>query len=153
MVAVYYKGKLLEETKIPVIRGKGKGEGKLIDKSKALTYRYHNQKQMGDTEASYKEFALLSKLDGVRVKGATAEIYKKSDTNNYIEFRASVPYCAGDLQSLIDLMRDTSFKDTEVIVNFSYKELIFISGELFTQWCDMNKWDLNAIDKDGEIIQ
>ena len=89
---------------------------------------------MGDTEASYKELALLSKLDGVLIKGATAEIYNKTNTDHYIEFNASVPYWAGDLQSLIDLVRDTSFKETEVIVDFGYKELMFLTGELFTQW-------------------
>ena len=108
---------------------------------------------MGDTEASYKELALLSKLDGVLIKGATAEIYNKTNTDHYIEFNASVPYWAGDLQSLIDLVRDTSFKETEVIVDFGYKELIFLTGELFTQWLDMNKFDLNNLIKSGEIIQ
>lgn len=152
-VAVYYKGKLLEEKNIYVTKGASQKQGKEIDKSKPLSYRYHNKKQMGDTEASYKELALLSKLNGVLIKGATAEIYNKSNTDNYIEFNASVPYWAGDLQALIDLVRDTSFKQTEVIVNFGYKELIFLTGELFSQWLDMNKFDLNNLIKNGEIIQ
>ena len=67
-VAVYYKGKLLEEKSIPVTRGVSASKAKIIDKSKALAYRYRNKKQMGDTEASYKELALLSKLDGVLIK-------------------------------------------------------------------------------------
>ena len=87
------------------------------------------------------------------IKGATAEIYNKSNTDDYIEFNASVPYWAGDLQSLIDLVRDTSFKDTEVIVDFGYKELMFVNGELFSQWLDMNKLDLNNLIKSGDIIQ
>jgi len=152
-VAVFYKGKLLEEKSIPVVRGESASKSKTIDKKKALIYRYHNKKQMGDTEASYKELALLTKLDGVLIKGAIAEIYNKTNTDNYIEFNASVPYWAGDLQSLIDLVRNTSFKETEVIVNFGYKELLFVNGELFTQWLDMNKLDLNELTKDGEIIQ
>ncbi|AGA67680.1 putative ATPase (AAA+ superfamily) [Desulfitobacterium dichloroeliminans LMG P-21439] len=152
-VAVYYKDRLLEEKSIYVTKGGGAKPAKTIDKSKALAYRYHNKKQMGDTEASYKELALLSKLDGVLIKGATAEIYNKTNTDNYIEFNASVPYWAGDLQSLIDLVRDTSFKETEVIVDFGYKELMFLTGELFTQWLDMNKFDLNNLIKSGEIIQ
>lgn len=152
-VAAFYKGKLLEEKSIPVTKGGSTSKGKVIDKSKPLAYRYHNKKQMGDTEASYKELELLSKLDGVLIKGATAEIYNKTNTDNYIEFNASVPYWAGDLQSLIDLVRDTSFKETEVIVNFGYKELMFLTGDLFTQWLDMNKLDLNELTKDGEIIQ
>lgn len=152
-VAVYYKDRLLEEKSIYVTKGGGAKPPKVIDKSKALAYRYHNKKQMGDTEASYKELALLSKLDGVLIKGATAEIYNKTNTDHYIEFNASVPYWAGDLQSLIDLVRDTSFKETEVIVDFGYKELMFLTGELFTQWLDMNKFDLNNLIKSGEIIQ
>jgi hypothetical protein len=152
-VAVYYKDRLLEEKSIYVNKGGGTKPAKTIDKSKALAYRYHNKKQMGDTEASYKELALLSKLDGVLIKGATAEIYNKTNTDHYIEFNASVPYWAGDLQSLIDLVRDTSFKETEVIVDFGYKELMFLTGELFTQWLDMNKFDMNNLIKSGEIIQ
>lgn len=152
-VAVYYKDRLLEEKSIYVTKGGGSKPGKTIDKSKALAYRYQNKKQMGDTEASYKELALLSKLDGVLIKGATAEIYNKSNTDNYIEFNTSVPYWAGDLQSLIDLVRDTSFRETEVIVNFGYKELMFVNGDLFSQWLDMNKFDLNDLAKIGEIIQ
>ncbi|MGI1660133.1 MAG: DUF499 domain-containing protein [Desulfitobacterium sp.] len=152
-VAVYYKDRLLEEKSIYVTKGGGAIPAKTIDKSKALAYRYHNKKQMGDTEASYKELALLSKLDGVLIKGATAEIYNKANTDHYIEFNASVPYWAGDLQSLIDLVRDTSFKEVEVIVDFGYKELMFLTGELFTQWLDMNKFDMNNLVKNGEIIQ
>ena len=108
---------------------------------------------MSDTEASYKELALLSKLDGVLIKGATAEIYNKSNTENYIELNSSVPYWAGDLQSLIDLVRETSFKEIEVIVDFGYKELLFLNGELFSQWLDINKFDLNDLIKIGEIKQ
>ena len=152
-VAVYYKDRLLEEKSIYVTNDGSSKPIKTIDKSKALAYRYHNKKQMGDTEASYKELALLSKLDGVLIKGATAEIYNKSNTENYIELNSSVPYWAGDLQSLIDLVRETSFKEIEVIVDFGYKELLFLNGELFSQWLDINKFDLNDLIKIGEIKQ
>jgi hypothetical protein len=152
-VAIYYKDRLLEEKSIYVTHNPGAEPAIVINKSMPLAYRYHNKKRMGDTEASYKELALLSKLDGVLIKGATAEIYNKTNTDHYIEFNASVPYWAGDLQSLIDLVRDTSFKEIEVIVDFGYKELMFLTGELFTQWLDMNKYDLNNLVKNGEIIQ
>jgi len=150
-VAVLYKGKVLEEKNISVERGSI--EVKKIDKCKPLTFRYRIKKQMGDTEASYNELSLLSKLEGVLIKGASAEIYNKTETDNYIEFNASVPYWAGDLQTLIDIVRETSFKETEVIIDFGYKELLFITGDLFTQWLDMNKFDMNNLTKDGEIIQ
>ena len=152
-VAVLYKGNVLEEKSIPVSKSGTSNKGKIVDKTKPLAYRYKRKKEMGDTESSYKELELLSKLDGVLIKGATAEIYKKSNNDNYIEFNTSVPYWAGDLQTLIDLVRETSFKDAEVIVNFGYKELTFLTGELFTQWTDMNKLDMNQLAKDGEIIQ
>ena len=152
-VAVFYKGKLLEEKNISVSKSETPSKGKTIDKKRALVYRYRNKKQMGDTEASYKELELLSRLDGVLIKGVTAEIYNKANTDSYIEFNASVPYWAGDLQSLIDLVRESSFKDAEVIVDFGYKELTFLTGELFVQWTDMNKLDMNKLAKDGEIIQ
>lgn len=152
-VAVYYKDKLLEEKNIDLTKDGSSKPGKIIDKEKPLAYRYKNKKQMGDTETSYKELALLSKLDGVLIKGATAEIYDRANMDQYIEFNASVPYWAGDLQSLIDLVRETSFEETEVIVDFGYKELMFVTGDLFTQWLDMNKLDLNNLVENGEIIQ
>lgn len=152
LVAVYYKDKLLEEKKIDVHKG-GNPKVPKIDQDKPISYRYHNKKQMGDTEASYSELALLTKLDGVLIKGATAEVYNKLNNDDYIEFNASVPYWAGDLQSLIDLVRDTSFKEKDVIVDFGYKELIFVTGDLFSQWLDMNKLDLNELIKNGEILQ
>ena len=31
--------------------------------------------------------------------------------------------------------------------------LQFMNGDLFVQWTDMNKMDMNALNKDGEIIQ
>ncbi|GAB1432268.1 DUF499 domain-containing protein [Spirochaetota bacterium] len=152
-VAVYYKDKVLEEKSIYVAPSGTAPKRKAIDKDKPLAYRYNIKKQMGDTEASYNELSLLSKLDGVLIKGATAEIYSKSNKADYIEFNASVAYWAGDLQALIDLVRDTSFKDKELIVNFGYKELIFSTGELFSQWLDMNKLDLNDLVKSGDINQ
>lgn len=152
-VAVFHKGKVVEEKSIPIAKSGTPSKGKIVDKIKPLAYRYNRKKEMGDTESSYKELELLSKLDGVLIKGATAEIYKKSNNDNYIEFNTSVPYWAGDLQTLINLVRETSFKDAEVIVNFGYKELTFLTGELFTQWTDMNKLDMNQLAKDGEIIQ
>lgn len=152
-IAVLYKDKVIEEKEIPVVRGENEVKGKKIDKRKPLAYRYHHKKQMGDTQTSYNEIALLSKLDGVLIKGATAVIFNKTNTDDYIEFHTTVPYWAGDLQTFIDLVRETTFKDTEVIVDFGYKELLFTNGELFTQWLDMNKLDLNELNKIGEIKQ
>lgn len=152
-LAVYYKDKLLEEKDIPISPDRVSGPGRIIDKARPLVYCYKSRKKMEDTEESYSELSLLSRLAGVRIKGATAVIFNKTNNDNYIEFSASVPYWPGDLQSLIDLVRDTSFKETEVIVNFEYKELMFDTGELFSQWVDMNKLDLNQLVKTGEIKQ
>ena len=94
----------------------------------------------------------LDALDRVgEIKNANAYIY--DDNEHYIDFDASMPYWAGDLQALIDLIRDTSFKNIDVTVTFGYKELFFTSGELFKQWIDINKYDINELKKNGEIIQ
>lgn len=152
-VAVYFKDKLVEEKDFSVVKNGGSLPTRKIDDSKPLAYRYHQKIEMGDTEASYRELSLLSKLEGVLIKGATAEIYDKQDTKRYIEFSASIPYWAGDLRALIDLVRETSFKDSDVIVDFGYKELTFLTGTLFTQWLNMNKLDMNDLERKGEIIQ
>lgn len=152
-IAVYYKDKLLEEKDIYITKDKGINPVISIDKDKPLAYRYHHKVQMGDTEGSYRELELLTKLEGVLVKGASAEISSKANNGSYVDFHATVPYWAGDFQSIIDLVRDTSFKETEVIVDFGYKELTFTTGELFSRWLDMNKYDLNELSKIGEIVQ
>ncbi|MGI6782971.1 MAG: DUF499 domain-containing protein [Aminivibrio sp.] len=152
-VASYYKDCLLEEKTIPLSPAGAEKEGVKINPDKPLAYRYKNKRQAGDTEASYNELSLLSKLEGVLIKGASAEIYSRDNPNSYIEFNASIPYRSGDLQSLIDLVRDTSFRDREVIVSFGYKELMFDTGDLFTRWMEMNKLDLKDLLKSGEIEQ
>jgi len=150
--AVYYNGKLIEEKDIPVDVASVSTTQK-IDPTKPLLFKYTNKKKFSDTESSYTELGNLSKLDGVLIKGAATYIYSKSDEDHYIDFSASMPYWAGDMQSLIDLVRDTSFKNSDVVVTFEYKELTFVSGDLFSRWVDMNKLDLNELRKIGEIKQ
>jgi len=57
------------------------------------------------------------------------------------------------LQALIDLVRDTSFKDRDVVVTFEYKELLFTSGAQFLKWVELCKLDMNRLREGGEIVQ
>lgn len=148
--ATLINGKCIDEKNIPVDALKVEKEQK-IEMNKPLSLRFKTKKEFSDTASSYEELAVLSKLDGVLIKHANAYIY--DDKEHYIDFDASMPYWAGDLQALIDLIRDTSFKNIDVTVTFSYKELFFTSGELFKQWVDINKYDINELKKNGEIIQ
>lgn len=150
--AVFYKENLIEEKDIQVDTVSAP-ETKKVDLKKPLQFRFNTRKQFGDTESSYTELANLCKLDGVLIKGSDTYIYSKQDDGNYINFIANLPYWAGDLQALIDLVRETSFKDVDVVVTFEYKELTFLSGELFNQWIDLNKLDINELRKIGEIKQ
>ena len=140
--AVFYKDHLIEEKDIQVDTVSAP-EAKKIDLKKPLQFRFNSKKQFGDTESSYTELANLCKLEGVLIKGAGTYIYS----------RANRPYSAGDLQALIDLVRDTCFKNVDVVATFEYKELMFLSGELFNQWIDLNKLDINELRKIGDIKQ
>ncbi|HZK23248.1 MAG TPA: chitobiase/beta-hexosaminidase C-terminal domain-containing protein, partial [Atopostipes sp.] len=152
-VAVYFQDKVLEEKDIRITESGSRSGGIEIDTTRPLLYRYKHKREMSDTESSYDEFSLLSRLEGILIKGATAAIYNKANTEYYVDFNASAPYWAGDLQALIDLVRETSFQDMEVIVIFGYKELTFLKGELFSEWMKINKHDLEHLLKIGDIEQ
>lgn len=125
-----------------------------IDKKKALELSYYKTKNFDDTASSYKELSDLEKLDNVLIKGASIYIYDKNDDSKYIDFSAGMPCWAGDLKGIIDTIRAKSFDDQNgIAVTFSYDSLLFITGELFLQWVEMNKHDVNDLTKNGEIIQ
>ncbi|MFQ9811268.1 MAG: hypothetical protein ACLRYB_18480 [Segatella copri] len=106
-----------------------------------------------DTESAYREIEALSKIDSLFLKGGSAYIYEKSNEDNYIEYTANIPYLPGDLQSIIDLIRETNFKNRESVVTFEYKEMLFIKGADFIDWANRMKIDLDRLRKEGEIIQ
>ena len=67
--------------------------------------------------------------------------------------RLNIPYLAEDLRALIDLIRDTSYKNREAVVTFEYKELMFTQGSRFNEWLEQGHYDLTQLRKEGEIIQ
>jgi hypothetical protein len=147
-----YDGQVIEQKDISVDVKSAAGQKK-INETAPLAYRMNAKKQLGDTESSYRELETLSKIDGVFIKGGGAYIFEKSKDDNYVEYNASIPYAPGDLQALIDLVRDTSFKDRDVVVTFEYKELLFTSGAQFLKWVELCKLDMNRLREGGEIVQ
>ena len=109
---------------------------------------------MQDTEASYGEFAKLKKLEGLFIRHFTVVISEKDNESNYIEIStAKVPFDADNLQATVDLLRDTAFVNKDVVVEFDYKTILFVSGDQFKQWIEMNKYDITEIQKEGKIKQ
>ena len=151
-VVSMYRDRLIAQKDIPVDKSKAPEEKK-IDPERSVSYVLSKKKRLSDTEESYSEIAQLSKIEGLFIKGASAYIYEKDKENNYVEYNAAIPYVPGDLQALIDLIRDTSFKKRDAVVTFEYKEILFIKGEDFNKWVEMTKQDLNKLRKEGEIIQ
>lgn len=148
-----YDGQIIAEKQIQIDRSGKKAEEKKIDLTKSVFYRLKAKKQMSDTESAYKELEQLAKFEGLFIKGASAYIYEKSNENNYVEYNANIPYLAEDLRALIDLIRDTSYKNREAVVTFEYKELMFTQGSQFNDWLEQGHYDLTQLRKEGEIIQ
>ena len=148
-----YDGQIISEKQIQIDRSGKKAEEKKIDLTKSVFYRLKAKKQMSDTESAYKELEQLAKYEGLFIKGASAYIYEKSNENNYVEYNANIPYLAEDLRALIDLIRDTSYKNREAVVTFEYKELMFTQGSQFNDWLEQGHYDLTQLRKEGEIIQ
>lgn len=147
-----YKGRKIDSVQIPIEQGKEPEKKKEIDPSRPLSYTYNKMKQLSDTEESYKELETLEKIEGLFIKGASVYIYEKGNENNYVEYNANIPYIAGDLKALIDLIRE-SFKDRDVVITFQYKEMMFNAGAKFNQWVEMCKLDLDKLTKEGDIEQ
>lgn len=148
-----YDGQIISEKQIQIDRAGKKAEEKKIDLTKSVFYRLKAKRQMSDTESAYKELEQLAKYEGLFIKGASAYIYEKSNENNYVEYNANIPYLAEDLRALIDLIRDTSYKNREAVVTFEYKELMFTQGSQFNDWLEQGHYDLTQLRKEGEIIQ
>ena len=148
-----YDGQIIAEKQIQIDRSGKKTEEKKIDLTKSVFYRLKAKKQMSDTESAYKELEQLARYQGLFIKGASAYIYEKGNENNYVEYNANIPYLAEDLRALIDLIRDTSYKNREAVVTFEYKELMFTQGSQFNDWLEQGHYDLTQLRKEGEIIQ
>lgn len=148
-----YEDKIIASKDISIDASAANKPEKKVDLSKSLRYRMKSRKQLGDTESSYREFENLGKIKGLFILGASAFIYEKDNDANYVEYNASIPYTPGDLQALVDLVRETSFKNREAVVTFEYQEMIFLKGQDFVDWVEMCKLDMNALRKEGTIVQ
>ena len=151
--ATFYNGQLIETKDIAVETSGGAAVQKKIDENKTVLLRWHKMRKFEDTENAYREMEALSKIESLFLKGGSAYIYEKGNEDNYIEYTANIPYLPGDLQSIIDLIRETNFKNRESVVTFEYKEMMFIKGADFIDWVNRMKMDLDMLRKEGEIIQ
>ena len=123
-----------------------------IDPKKWVTLKFRKTKSFDDTASSYKELSDLERLDNVLIKGSSVYIEDKNNRDLYIEFTSGVPCWAGNLKKVIDSIRTINFSEnSDVTVTFSYDALLFTSGELFLQWVDLNKYDVNELARNGEI--
>ena len=151
--ATFYNGQLIDTKNIAVETSGSTATQKKIDENKSVRLVWHKMRKFEDTESAYREIEALSKIDSLFLKGGSAYIYEKSNEDNYIEYTANIPYLPGDLQSIIDLIRETNFKNRESVVTFEYKEMLFIKGADFIDWANRMKIDLDRLRKEGEIIQ
>ena len=150
---VTYKGKVIEEKDIAISEHKEEYQLEIKENS-PLEFEWNIQKTCHDTEATYSEFEKLKKLDGCFIRHFTVVLSEKENSSNYMQLSTSkVPYDADNLQATIDLIRDTAFNSKEVTVEFDYKTILFTSGLQFKNWIEINKYDIEKIQKEGEIKQ
>ena len=153
LVAVYYKDTLVQEDTINVLATQSQNKVEIRDEV-PLEYMMNSQKKCSDTEQAYAEFAKLKKLPGTFIRQFTVTISQKDDPDNYMEITtAKVPWDTNNLQSMVDLIRDTAFFGKEVEVEFEYKSILFTTGAAFKQWVDVNKLDASELGKRGQIKQ
>lgn len=151
--ATFCQGLLVDTKDFAVdISGQAEEWGK-IDEDKSLRLRWNNMRKFEDTESAYREMEALSKISDLYLKGGSACILEKGNDSNYIEYTANILYRPEDLQCIIDLIRETNFRNRESVVTFEYKEMYFIKGADFLDWADRMKIDLDRLRKEGEIIQ
>ncbi len=153
-VAVYYKKQLVSEEDIPVSAAMPGKKEFVIDNSKPLEYTMTPHKKCGDTEMSYNEFQKLKQLAGTYIRQFTVVISDKQNADNYMEITTEkVPWDAGNLQAAVELIRDSAFAGKDVEVEFTYKTVLFITGEVFREWIDINKLDASELNQKGQIKQ
>ncbi len=152
--AVYNNGVLVEEKDIPVKENVISLGEKKINDTIPLEFTLKTMKKCSDTAEAYQEFNLLKSLPGTLVKHFTVVISEKGNSNNYMEITtATVPNDAGNLQATVDLIRESAFAGREAVVEFEYKAIHFATGAAFKRWVELNKLDLNEINKYGDIKQ
>jgi len=152
--ATYYKGELISAEDITAEQ-KNSGKPKvIINDALPLEYTLNTQKKCGDNEQSYMEFAKLGQLPGTFIRQFTVTIIEIQNTDNYMEITtAKVPWDTGNLQSMVDLVRETAFSGKDVEVEFVYKTILFLTGAAFKQWVEQNKLDASELTAKGTIKQ
>ncbi|MDR0764047.1 MAG: DUF499 domain-containing protein [Synergistaceae bacterium] len=152
-VAAYCKDELVADESIPVAAGPGKKKVE-IDDAKSLEYTLSSQKKCGDTELAYAEFAKLKQIAGTFIRQFTVTISEKGNPDNYMEITtAKVSWDTGNLQSMVDLIRETAFAGKEAEVEFEYKTIQFNTGMAFKQWVEANKLDAGELSTKGTVKQ
>lgn len=152
-IALLYAQKLILTKNIPITKDAAKAEEQKIDEDRPLLYKYRSKKKCDDTESSYRALEELAKIDGLTMSGVSAYIFEKSDQSNYVELQSGVEYKPDTFRAMVDLIRETSFEGKDITVTIEYKELRFDKGEKFNTWVELCKQDLNALKKEGSIIQ
>ncbi len=151
--STFYKGQLVDTKDIPVDTSHNPGADKKINPDKSVRLRWNKKRTFDDTESAYKEMEALAQMPDLFLKGGGAYIYEKGNEDNYIEYIANIQYRSDDLMSIIDLIRETNFKNRDCVVTFEYKEMLFVKGSTFIDWVNRSKMDLAKIRREGEIIQ
>lgn len=151
--ATFYKGQLIDTKDIAVDTSKDSSKEKEIDPDKSVRIKWYKKRRFDDTESAYREMESLATLPDLFLKGGGAYIYEKENEDNYIEYTANIQYRSDDLKAIIDLIRETNFKNRDCVVTFDYKEMLFVKGSTFIDWVNRFKVDLNKVRKEREIIQ
>ena len=146
-----YNGKMIDHVELQIDQDAFEHKKEIIPDA-PLSYVYNKRHTLSDTEDSYKELEILEMIGEVQLKKIYIDILEKDNTNNYVECTASIPYTAKDLKAFIDFVR-SSFNEKEVIVTFSYQELLFSAGSKFNEWVEKCKLDLEKLEVEGEILQ
>ena len=109
------------------IEEKKKPEILKINDIKPLEYESISFVKMTDTERSYAELEKLKKMPGTKVSRVTVNISGKDDSENYLEITAGrkTSYDPAKLQEIIDTIRETAFRDKDIILRFEYKIITF----------------------------
>ena len=151
-VAVYNNGNLIDEqdfavsqAQIPTLK---------IDETKPLEYTLKKAKVCTDTQQSYAELDILQKIPNAFIRAFTVTITNKANSDEYLEVNTTkVPYDAENLRATVDLIRESAFAGKDVIIEFEYRTILFITGKDFLNWMEMAKRDLNEVKKEGDIKQ
>lgn len=151
-VAVFSGGQLIDEQDYPVDK---KAPPKVtIKEDMPLEYELKKAKKCFDTQQTYAELDLLHKIPNSFIRQCYVTITDKSNNDEYLEIAtAKVPYDAESLKATVDLIRETAFAGKDVIIEFEYKTLLFVTGKDFKDWMDRSKRDMNDVTKEGDIRQ